>query len=123
LREKYDGPTTETMNEQQWRAKIDSKMYTVLVDKTKAMLVSKSTKKSHSQWEGSLDHDNFIVLQKMQRGQVTEAFSHMMSSVEDRLNFAEAAEDVLALYDAADEEGGKEGGSSSSSTRLRYVKS
>ena len=79
--------------------------YTVLVDKTKAMLVSKSTKNSHSQWEGSLDHDNFIVLQKMQRGQVTEAFSHMMSSVEDRLNFAEAAEEVLALYDAADEEG------------------
>jgi hypothetical protein len=68
LRETYDGPTTETMNEEQWRAKIDSKMYTVLVDKTKAMLVSKSTKNSHSQWEGSLDHDNFIVLQKNAAG-------------------------------------------------------
>ena len=53
LREKYDGPTTEPMNEQQWRLKIEAKMYTVLVDKTKAMLVSKSTKMSHSQWVNS----------------------------------------------------------------------
>ena len=51
----------------------------------------------------------------MQRDEVTEQFSEMMNSVEDRLNFAEAAEDVImSTYDQED------GSKISVDTRLRY---
>ena len=90
LRENYDFEISNL----EWKSKIDNKITQKLKMKGDALQHSK-TVALEQKWEGSRDHDNFIVLQKMQRGQVTEEFNEMMSSVEDRLNFAEHTENVV----------------------------